>query len=162
MTTALPISAPPLVVGQTYEDMAVGSAFRSGSRTITESDLVLFRQLAGIIEPLFMDARHAAGAGYTGQLCPGTMTFCYAEGLVLQTNVLYGTGMAFMHSELSIEAPVYVGDTISVIVEVTESRPASRGARGVVTTRNTVINQRDEPVLVYTPVRLIRGRGPTA
>jgi hypothetical protein len=29
----------------------------------------------------------------------------------------------------------------------------------VVTTRNSVRNQRGEDVLIYTPVRLIRGRG---
>lgn len=158
MTTTAPASAPPLVVGQTFEEMTVGSVFRTPARTVTETDLVMFRQLCGIIEPLFMDAGHAASAGYTGQLCPGTMVFSYAEGLVLQTNVLHGTGLAFMGTELSISAPVYVGDTLTVVVEVTESRPASRGSRGVVTTRNTVLNQRDEAVLTYTPVRLIRGR----
>jgi acyl dehydratase len=45
-----------------------------------------------------------------------------------------------------------------VVVEVTQARAASTGQRGVVTTRNTIRNQRDEDVLVYTPVRLIRGR----
>jgi len=63
-----------------------------------------------------------------------------------------------MHSEVDWLAPVYVGDTISVIVEVTESRPSKSGGRGVVTTRNTVVNQRDETVVTYTPVRMIRGR----
>ena len=37
-------------------------------------------------------------------------------------------------------------------------RAACTGRRGVVTTRNTVRNQDGEDVLVYTPVRLIRGR----
>jgi acyl dehydratase len=86
------------------------------------------------------------------------MTFAYAEGLVLQTNALHGTGIAFMHSDLDITAPVYVGDTISVVVEVTEARPSKSGGRGVVTTRNTVVNQRGDIVLTYQPVRLIRGR----
>jgi acyl dehydratase len=63
-----------------------------------------------------------------------------------------------MSMELTIKRPAYVGDTLHVIVEVIASRKASSGERGVVTTRNTVRNQRDEDVLVYTPVRLIRGR----
>jgi acyl dehydratase len=148
----------PFVRGQTFEEMTVGSVFRTGWRTITESDMVLFRQLVGITEALFMDNRHAAESGYTGTLVPGMMTFAYAEGLVLQTNVLQGTGIAFMHTDLDITAPVYVGDTISVVVEVTEARPSKAGGRGVVTTRNTVENQRGEAVLTYSPVRLIRGR----
>jgi hypothetical protein len=42
---------------------------------------------------------------------------------------------------------------------VTEARAASTGQRGVVTTKNSVRNQRGEDMLIYTPVRLIRGRG---
>ena len=55
---------------------------------------------------------------------------------------------------------MYVGDTIGVIVEVTEQRPTSKGDRGLITTRNEVVNQRGEVVLVYTPVRLTRGAEP--
>ena len=53
---------------------------------------------------------------------------------------------------------MYVGDTISVVVEVTEQREASKGNRGIITTRNTVYNQRDEAVMEYHPVRLTKGR----
>jgi acyl dehydratase len=77
---------------------------------------------------------------------------------VLQTNVLHGTGLAFLHMELTVRGPVYVGDTLYAVVETTDSRPSSKPGRGVVTSRITVRNQRDEDVLVYTPVRLIRGR----
>ncbi|WOX07725.1 hypothetical protein [Streptomyces sp. N50] len=57
-----------------------------------------------------------------------------------------------------MRGPVYVGDTLYAVVETTASRPSSKPGRGVVTSRITVRNQRDEDVLVYTPVRLIRGR----
>jgi acyl dehydratase len=61
--------------------------------------------------------------------------------------------------DLSIKQPAYVGDTIHVVVEVTEARAARTGQRGVVTTQNSVRNQRGDDLLIYTPVRLIRGRG---
>ena len=64
--------------------------------------------------------------------------------------------------EFDIKAPVYVGDTIGVIVEVIEQRPTSKGNRGLVTTRNEVVNQRDEVVLVYTPVRLTQSAEPAS
>jgi acyl dehydratase len=60
--------------------------------------------------------------------------------------------------ELDVRRPVLVGDTITAVVEITESRPASKPGRGVVASTVTVFNQRDEDVLVFTPVRLIRGR----
>jgi acyl dehydratase len=51
-----------------------------------------------------------------------------------------------------------VGDTLEVKVEITESRASSKPGRGVVSSRNAVCNQQGEEVLVYTPVRLIRGK----
>jgi acyl dehydratase len=147
-----------LAEGRTWEDMPVGLVFRTAARTVTETDLVTFVNLGGFTEPLFTDARHAAEGNYTGRLIPGALTYAIGEGLVLQTNVLHGTGLAFMHMELDVRRPVYVGDTLEVVVEVTESRASSRPGRGVVCSRNTIYNQHGQDVLEYTPVRLIRGR----
>ena len=147
-----------LIHGRHWEDMTVGFRFRTGGRTITETDLVSFINLTGANEPLFYDESFAREHGYTGRLVPGMQTFCYAEGLVIQTGSIHGTGLAHMHCEIDIKAPVYVGDTISVVVEVIGQRAASTGNRGVITSRNTVHNQRDEAVMVYQPVRLTKGR----
>lgn len=151
--------AEPLIHGRTWEEMQVGDRFRTAWRTVTETDLVAFVTLFGFNEPLFWDARHAATAGYSGRLVPGALTYCMAEGLVLQTHVLHGTGLAFLGMQLDVKRPVFVGDTLSAIVEVTEARKASSGERGVVTTTVSVRNQDDVEVLVYTPTRLIRGQG---
>ena len=160
MTTHPDHTYPPLLVqGQTWEEMTVGSVFRTAARTITETDLITFVTWSGFNEALFLDASHAAAGGYTGRLVPGALVYCLGEGLVIQTNVINGTGLAFMSMDLSIKRPAYVGDTIHVVVEVTEARAASTGQRGVVTTQNSVRNQHGEDVLIYTPVRLIRGRG---
>jgi acyl dehydratase len=149
--------AEPLNRGKSWEEMVVGSRFRTASRTITETDLINFITLFGFNEPLFWDARHAADAGYAGRLVPGALTYSIAEGLVIQSHVLHGTGLAFLGMELSVLAPVFVGDTLYAVVEVTESRKATRGERGLVTARVGVLNQREEEVLVYTPVRMIKG-----
>jgi acyl dehydratase len=150
--------AAPLARGLTFEEMVVGTVFSTAARTVTETDLVNFVSICGFNEPLFLDARHAQTAGYAGRLVPGALIYCVGEGLVLQTLALHGTGLAFMHMELDVLRPVFVGDTLRCVVEITESRPSSRPGRGVVTSRNVVLNQRDEEVLVYTPVRLIRGK----
>jgi acyl dehydratase len=154
-------SPPPiesLTQGRTFEETPAGFTFRTARRTVTEADLVTFVNWGGFNEPLFRDVSGAEKAGYAGRLVPGAMVYALAEGLIMQTNVLHGTGMAFMRMELSISQPVYVGDTLHAIVETTESRPASKGNRGVVTSRVSVLNQRDEEVLTYSPVRLIRGK----
>ncbi len=149
---------PALLHGQTFEEMAPGGRFRTASRTITETDLITFVTLTGMNEPLFYDEAGSLDAGYAGRLVPGALVFAYAEGLVMQTGVIHGTGMAFLRADVSVRAPVFVGDTITVVVEVTESQAASAGPRGVVTTRNTVLKRGGGTVRVYEPVRLIRGR----
>src|SRR3954454_208881 len=135
------LESPPLLgQGLTFEDMAVGMTFRTASRTVTETDLMSFVHLGGFNEPLFYDARHASGGGYTGRLLPGALVYTIAEGLILQTNVLHGTGPAFMHMGEPAKPPTYGGDTLHAIVTVTDSRKASNGERGVVTTRCDITN----------------------
>ena len=109
--------------------MTVGSAFRTAARTVTESDLVQFVNLCGFNEPLFYDERHAAEGGYTGRLfrCAGVRI---GEGLVIQTHSFAGTGLAFMHMELDVRRPTFVGDTIDVVVEILESRASSKPGVG--------------------------------
>ena len=152
-TTRLPL----LSTGRTWQEMPAGLSFRTPGRTMTETDLINFLGLSLYTEPLFLEADHAAEGGYTGRLMPGGLTFIVAEGLLQQTNVLHGTGLAFMHTDLDIRQPVYAGDTIYVEVEVTEFAGVEPPGRGVVTTRNLVRNQRGEVVMEYSPVRLIRG-----
>ena len=154
-------SIPELLHGRTWEEMPVGFTFRTSSRTLTEADVRTFINVVGINEPLFYDAREAATAGYERTPVPGMMTFATAEGLVIQSGSIHGTGMAFVHSDLDIKGPVYIGDTLTVVVEVTESRSTSKPGRGLVTTRNTVVNQHDEVVMVYHPVRLTKGKEAT-
>jgi acyl dehydratase len=47
---------------------------------------------------------------------------------------------------------------MKVQVEVTESRPTSRGDRGIVTFRHRVMNQHGEEVMECTVKRMLRGR----
>jgi acyl dehydratase len=153
-----PWGIAPALRGRTFEDLVPGSRFRTGSRTITESDLIAFVTLTGLSEPLFLDEQGSVEAGHPGRIIPGTLTFAYAEGLVVQTGVLHGTGLAFLHADLDIKAPILVGDTITVLVEVLESRRTNSGTKGIVKTRNSVVRRDGTIALEYQPVRLVRGR----
>jgi acyl dehydratase len=159
--TALdPQTVPHLARGLTWEDQPVGFTFRTAARTMTEADLVGFVGLTGFVGPTFLDTRRAAESGYSGRVVPGLMTLVMAEGLLLQTNVLFGTGIAFLSLAMHVLAPVHVGDTIEAVVEVVESRPTSKPGRGIVKTDVTVFNQHGDAVLTYSPTRMQRGSPP--
>jgi acyl dehydratase len=119
LTDADLAGVPGLLHGQMFEEMVPGNRFRTASRTITEADLISFVTLTGMNEPLFLDEAGSREANYSGRLVPGALVFSYAEGLVMQTGVIHGTGMAFLRADVSVQAPVFVGDTITVVVEVT-------------------------------------------
>ncbi|HVW79817.1 MAG TPA: MaoC/PaaZ C-terminal domain-containing protein [Mycobacteriales bacterium] len=151
-------SVEPYLSGETFDQVVVGSRFRTASRTVTEADLIAFVTLAGLTEPLFLDEQGSSAAGYPGRLVPGTLTFAYAEGLLMQTGAIHNTGIAFLSANVEVTGPVFVGDTLTVVVEVTEARPTKAGNRGIVTTRNTVVKRDGSVVMIYHPVRMIRGR----
>ena len=141
-----------------WNDLEVGQQFRTFGRTITEADIVNFVSCAGMLESLFVDAEYRAShSAIPGRPAPAALVYALAEGLTLNATA-QGTGLAFLHMELNGSGPVLQGDTIHVEIEIIEVRPASKGGRGLVRTRNSVINQRGETVITYTPLRLMEGR----
>ena len=68
-------------------------------------------------------------------------------------------GIAFLKMDLEVKGPVFVGDTIYVKCEVIECREsASRPGLGLVKTRNSIIKQDDAICIIYTPLRLLKGK----
>lgn len=145
--------------GLSWDECLAGMEFVTSRRTVYETDLVNYVNGMGFLEPLFVDAEHLKGTSFTGRLIPALLTLSIAEGLVIQTGMLHSTAVALLSIEMTAVQPAYVGDTLSVRVTIAESRPTSKGPdRGVVTSRNQVVNQSGRTVLEYTPRRLIRGR----
>lgn len=146
-------------IGFYYEDMPVGRTFRTIRRSVTETDIVNFISATGMLEVLFTDMVFLEQeSDIKGRLAPGALGYCFAEGLLAQTTMQH-TGFAFLEMQLKIERPLFAGDTIHVEVEVLEARLSrSRPGRGILRTRNRVVNQNGDTVLVYTPVRMIKCR----
>lgn len=146
-------------LGFPWEDMPLGRKFKTLGRTITETDIVNFISVSGMLEVLFTNVEFLTKeAGFKGRLAPGGMVFCFAEGLLFQT-ALQGVGFAFLNMELDIKGPTFAGDTLHVECEVTESRASNgRPGLGLVRTRNKVVNQDGAVVMEYTPLRLVKGR----
>ncbi|WP_334128084.1 MaoC/PaaZ C-terminal domain-containing protein [Sneathiella sp.] len=148
-----------LGLGLHYEDLPIGRSFRTIARTITEADIVNFVGATGMTEVLFTDleylAHHSDIKG--GRVAPGALVYSIAEGLVLSASLQH-TGVAFLGMELNVAGPVIAGDTIHVECEVVEARLTSKRGRGLVRTRNRIVNQRGQTVIEYTPLRLVKCR----
>src|SRR5437016_10171906 len=137
--------------GLHFEQHEIGASFRTLGRTVSETDIVSFVNLCGFTEPLFMDMEYIARESmFKRRAAPGALTFALSEGLIMQTGLIHGTGMAYLGGELRIVAPVLEGDTIRVEIEVVDERETKKTDRGIVTDRHRVLNQRQRVVLDAT------------
>lgn len=137
-----------------FDDLPIGTIWRSTARTLLECDLASYVNLTWFTEELFTNLEDRVDNAISGRPVPALMVMAFAEGLVVRT--IERTGLAFLHNVMNVLKPSRVGDTIHVECEVIESRLTSAGDRGLVRTRNTVVNQNGEIVLVYEPLRLMR------
>jgi len=146
--------------GLNFEQHEIGATFRTLGRTVSETDIVTFVNLCGFTEPLFMDMEYVARESlFKRRAAPGALTFALAEGLIIQTGLIHGTGMAYLGGELRVVGPVLEGDTLAVEVEVTDKRETKKPDRGIVSYRHRVLNQRGELVLEANVQRMIRRAG---
>lgn len=145
--------------GMTFEGFHPGDRFVTGRRTVTEHDIMQFVCLVGLYEPLFIDEEYIRNESLFGErIAPGSLTFAMAEGLTVQTGIIHGTGLAFVGIEqMRLLAPVKLGDTIQVEIEVLETKEIPSRGGGIVRYRHWVRNQRAETVMEYDVSRLIRG-----
>ena len=139
--------------GFCFEDLRLGFRFRTHRRTIGEADLAQFVNVTWLTEELFT-VGDDGGRAIRGRAVPAALVYAFAEGLLLPT--MQDTGLAFLNASLDVKKPTLVGDTIHVEAEVIEHRLTSKGDRGLVRFTNRVVNQRNETVLEYNPLRLLK------
>ena len=147
-------------LGFYYEDLPIGRKFQTIGRTVTDADITNFINTTGMVETMFTDLEFLkTDSDIKGRVSPGALVYTFAEGLLVQSTMQH-TGFAFLNMELNIHSPTFAGDTIHVECEVTEARLTSRPGRGLVRTRNEIVNQKNETVLTYTPLRMIKCKDP--
>jgi 3-hydroxybutyryl-CoA dehydratase len=103
------------VRSHTISELTVGDAatFR---KTISESDVYLFAGITGDLNPVHVDAEFAKTTPFGARVAHGPLTFSLCAGLL--GTELPGVGTVAVTNEVAYEAPVYIGDTIEVKVEV--------------------------------------------
>jgi len=147
-----------LGLGFTWEQLSAGQRFRTLNRTVTETDLINFVSVTGMVEVIFTDKTFGADRGtIQGQFVPAALTYSLIEGLLCQS-MIQGTGLAMLDLKKQVLAPVRVGDTIHGEIEVTSVRPTSKGNRVIVASKIDIKNQSGETVIVYEATRMLAGK----
>ena len=142
-----------------YEDFTPGRVFESRGRTITEADVVQFAGLSGDFIELHTNEEFARQSIFGQRIAHGALIFSVSTGLVAQMNLVNDTVLAFYGvDKLRFTRPVFIGDTVRVHKCVTQTQDKGEG-RGVVEFETSVLNQKNETVIVYRDKILLRKRG---
>ena len=109
--------------GKYFEELEVGLTFRhEPSRTVTETDNLLFTTLTMNPQPLHLDAEFAAEQQYGKILVNSIFTLGLIVGLSVGDTTLGTTIGNLGFEETTFPAPVFIGDTIVGEVEVLKVR----------------------------------------
>jgi len=132
-------------MGLYFEDFSVGQTLDTQKRTITEEDIMTFARLTGDDNRIHTDPEYSKTTMFGRQVAHGLLGLSIASGLAWQTGILDGTVIAFREvSEWKFVKPIFIGDTIYVEMQVTETKTLPRIGGGSVRIMLEVKNQNDE------------------
>lgn len=132
------------------DDFKLGAVYTTARITVTETHVVNWAGLTGDFYPLHMDKVYAEATAFGERLVHGPMIFALAVGLVAQAGFGEDAVIAWLGADnMRMQAPVQIGDTITVVVQVKDQKPTRNPSRGVQTWLYTVKNQRGEDVMVF-------------
>jgi len=136
------------MAGKYYEELEVGQTFaHQPSRTVTETDNLLFSALTLNPQPLHLDAEFAASTQHGRILVNSIFTLGFVVGVSVGDTTLGTTLGNLGFDKTTFPNPVFIGDTLTAHTRVVDKRESrSRSDRGVVTFEHTAVNQRGEVV----------------
>lgn len=137
------------MAGRHYEELEPGLVLvHEPSRTVTETDNLLFTTLTMNPQPLHLDAEFAARSIHGQVLVNGLFTLSLMMGLTVSDTTLGTTAGNLGFDAIGFPAPVFIGDTITAETEVLARRVSrSRPRFGIVEFEHRARNQRDEVVV---------------
>lgn len=142
------------------DEFVEGASFQGISRTITETDLVLFSSLSnGHHQPLHSDLEWVReNTVYRERLVPGPQVLAYAIGAISASQVYSSAVLAFLGlNNVRSHAPLYPGETMKVSARVAQVRPSrSKDDRGIVGLAVEAYKGEDETLMTFDYDLMIR------
>jgi acyl dehydratase len=131
------------MAGKFFDQWAVGDTIvHEISRTVTETDNLLFSTMTHNPQPLHLDAHFAAQSEFGRILVNSTFTFALMIGLSVGDTTMGSLVANLGYDKVVTPNPVFIGDTMRAETEVVELRESkSRPDAGIVTFAHRLRNQ---------------------
>ncbi|MDR4947237.1 MaoC family dehydratase [Neobacillus cucumis] len=124
----------------TYDDIQIGDT-ATFSKTVSEFDIYQFAGLTGDFNPMHIDADFAKKTFFKERIAHGLLSGSFISTVLGMK--LPGPNTIYLSQNFKFIAPVKIGDTIKVIVEVMEKRDDKK----LITLKTQVRNQSEELVV---------------
>lgn len=142
-----------------FEDLRVGDTWKSKTREVTQGEIHEFADLTGDYNPIHLDAEYAAKTPFGEPIAHGLLGLSVMAGLSTDAPRVHTTALVDIRGWKFCK-PVYVGDEIHVVTQVSETK--ERGRRhGEVQWYQRLINQRNEVVQEGMLTTLVAKRVPS-
>ena len=147
------------VRGLYFDEYKVGQKIMTAGRTVTESDIVSFAGISGDFTQIHTDAEYSKGTPFGQRVAHGLLGMAIGSGLAAQTGVMEGTVLAFREiKNWKFMKPMFIGDTIHVVLEVKSLKAMSRIGGGAVEISLSIKNQENDTVMKGDWVVLIASK----
>jgi 3-hydroxybutyryl-CoA dehydratase len=145
-------------LAQYFEDFELAAVNKSRGRTVTEADIVNFAGVSGDFVELHINEEYARSGPFGRRIAHGLLVLSIASGLGVRMNDISETVIAFYGIDrLRFVKPTFIGDTVHVVKKVI-GRQEKSADRGILTFETSVMNQNNEPVIVYNDKLMIKRR----
>jgi len=146
--------------GLYFDEFKVGQVFHHAiTRTVTETDNLLFTTLTHNPQPLHLDVEFVKQTEFGQRLVNSIFTLGLMIGVSVGDTTLGTTIANLGMTDVRFTHPVFIGDTLRSQSTVLEMRPSnSRPDAGVVVFEHKCLNQRDEEVGYCKRSALMRRR----
>ncbi len=135
-------------MGKYYEELEVGNVYPHRlTRTVTETDNLLFTTLTHNSQPLHLDEEYAKKTMYGERVVNSLFTLSLLVGVTVE-DLTAGTTLGNLgFTDTKFPNPVKIGDTLRFVTEIVDKRESkSRPETGIVTFEHRAFNQKNQLV----------------
>src|SRR4051812_28565648 len=116
-----------------FDDYLLQEQRLTGTRTITETDIVLHAGQTGDFFPHHMDAEWCKTQPFGRRMAHGTLVFSIGVGLTARE--INEAAMTYGYERLRFVKPVFIGDTIRTTITISDKKEHKKPGHGIVTER---------------------------
>lgn len=129
-----------------FNDFSLGQVFLSPrSRLVTEKMIGEYGRVSGDMNPLHFDEAFAQKSPFGKKIAHGLLGLSVASGLLHETGIIRETIIAFTGGEWKFKKPIFIGDSVSLRMEVSKLKKIGP-AQGYVILKAELFNQNQEIV----------------